>query len=348
MKNRGLRISCMAVLMLSLVLSGCSKTTDKKTDSKASAAATTAASAEKGKFVPEKPVTMMVGFTPGGSTDLLARAIEKVWSMYCPQQVLLVNKSGAGGVEGATFVARSKPDGYTLLLGYGSSPELVTPHLQKMEYDPFKDLTGVARISIHSLAVLVKADSPYKTIADVVAWAKKENKPVTAAVSVNAGVSDITVRGIGKVTGIQVTPVPHSGSAGAINTLLGGNTIIGSGHPCEIVPQLKAGKLRPIGMATKERDPVLPDVPTLYEQGIPFHIWGSVKGIAVNPQTPKEIKDYYAELFKKICEDKDFIKAMNDMGQPIQYQGTDDFNKFMKQAYEDYAKTIKDLDIKLQ
>lgn len=213
MKNKFSRISCMAmaVLMLTLITSGCSKTTDTKTDANANTTTTTStAAADKGKFLPTKPVTMMIPYTAGGSTDLLARAIEKVWTKYCPEQVLLVNKSGAGGMEGDLFVARSKPDGYTILLGYGSSPELVTPHLQKLEYDPFKDLAPVSLISIHSLAILAQADSPYKTIADVVAWAKKENKTVTAAVSVNAGLSDITVRGIGKVTGINVTPVPHS------------------------------------------------------------------------------------------------------------------------------------------
>ena len=97
-------------------------------------------------FKPEKPITLVVPFAAGGSSDLLARAVEQVWSKYCPQPVQIVNKTGGGGIEGAAFVARAKPDGYTLVLGYGSGHDLVMPHIQKVDYDPFRDLAPVARV----------------------------------------------------------------------------------------------------------------------------------------------------------------------------------------------------------
>lgn len=303
-----------------------------------------AIAAEKGKF-PEKPITMIVPFSPGGSSDLLARAVEKVWSKYSPQQLLVVNKPGGGGVEGATFVARSKPDGYTIVIGYGSGHDLVMPHIQKVEYDPFKDLVPVARLSIHTVLVAVPANSPFNSMKDIVEWAKKGNKPVTAAVSTTAGAVDLVMRGIGKVAGINVVPVPHAGGSQAITTLVGGQTVMGGGHPAEIISQLKAGRIKPIAIASPERDPDLKDVPTLIEQGINFYTWGSVKGVAVPVGTPKEIIDYYADLFKKISQDPDFKKAMADMLQPVQYQGPEDFAKFMKQAYNDYGKLIKELDL---
>lgn len=294
-------------------------------------------------FKPEKAVTLVVPYAAGGSSDMLARAVEKVWSKYSPQPVQIVNKTGGGGVEGAAFVARAKPDGYTLVLGYGSGCDLVMPHLQKVDYDPFRDLAPVARLSIHSVVVLVPENSPFNSVKDIVDWAKKENKPVTASVSTTAGSVDIVMRGIGQSAGITVTPIPHAGGSQSMTTLMGGQTIMGGNHPAEVVGPLKANRVRAIGIATPERDPALPNIPTLKEQGVNFYTWGSVKGIAAPKNTPKEVIDYYSDLFKKISEDPDFKKAMQDMLQPVQYQNAEQFGAFIKQAYDDYGKLVKDL-----
>ena len=323
----------VVVLISMIVITGCGKT--PAADPKKSAAAPA--------FKPEKSVTLIVPFAAGGSSDMLARAVEKVWSKYCPQPVQIVNKPGGGGVEGAAFVGRAKPDGYTLVLGYGSGHDLVMPHLQKIEYDPFRDLVAVARLSMHSVVVLVPEKSPFKTMKDVVDWAKKENKPVTASVSTTAGAVDLVMRGIGKSTGIKVTPIPHAGGSQSLTTLVGGQTTIGGGHPAEVISQLKAGRVRGIAIATPERDPAMPDVPTLKEQGINFYTWGSVKGIAAPKGTPKEIVDYYSDLFKKISEDPEYKTIMASMLQPVQYQNAADFTAFMKQAYADYGKLIDEL-----
>jgi tripartite-type tricarboxylate transporter receptor subunit TctC len=323
----------VVALISMMVLAGCGKT--PAADSKKPAAAAA--------FKPEKSVTIVVPMAAGGSTDMLARAVEKVWSKYCPQPVQIVNKPGGGGLEGATFVSRAKPDGYTLELGYGSGHDLVMPHLQKIEYDPFRDLVAVARLSNHSVVVLVPEKSPFKTLKEVVDWSKKENKPVTASVSVTAGAVDLVMRGIGKSTGITVTPIPHAGGSQSLTTLVGGQTTIGGGHPAEVISQLKAGRVRAIGIATPERDPALPDVPTLKEQGINFYTWGSVKGIAAPKGTSKEIVDYYSDLFKKITDDAEFKKIMADMLQPVQYQNATDFAAFMKSASADYSKLINEL-----
>lgn len=339
MKSKFLRISFVGVIVLSLVLSGCGQ----KSVTTTPANPETKTAEQVKKFVPASPITMVTPAGPGGSTDMLARAVEKVWNKYCPQPLQILNKGGAAGLEGATTVARAKPDGYTLEIGYGSGPDLTMPHVQKTDYDPFKDVVAVSRLSVHTVAVVVPESSPFKSVSDVVNWAKKENKPVTCAVSNAASPLDIAAKGIGKIAGITVTTVPHSGGAQAITTLIGGNTMIGTGHPAEILSQIKAGKVRPIGVSTPERDPYLKDVPTLIEQGINLHVWGSVKGVAAPAGTPKEIISYYSDLFKKISEDADFKKAMTDMGQPVMYQNTDDFAKFMKTAYDDYGKLIKDL-----
>jgi tripartite-type tricarboxylate transporter receptor subunit TctC len=297
---------------------------------------------------PSKPINVIVPFSAGGSTDLLARAVEKIWPKYSPQPMVIVNKPGGGGVVGTEFVVRSKPDGYTLFLGYGSGHDVVMPHLQKMPYDPYKDLVAVARLSIHSVVICTGAKSEFNSIKDMVAWAKKEGKPVTSSVSTKAGAVDISITALGKEAGINIVTVPFAGGADAVTTLAGGHVMIGGGHPSEVMPHIKAGRFKPLAVALPERDASLPNVPTLKEQGINVYTWGSIKGVAAPSATPKEVVDYLDATFKKVCGDDEFKKMMVDLDQPIMYQNSADFTKFLQQAYGDYGKLIKDLNISIQ
>jgi tripartite-type tricarboxylate transporter receptor subunit TctC len=295
---------------------------------------------------PTKPIQVIVPFTAGGSSDLTARTVEKYWTKYSPQPWLIVNKPGAGGVLGEEFVVRSKPDGYTIYVGQGSGHDFVMPHLQKMPFDPMKDIAPVARLSIHSIVICVSGKSPIRSMKDVIDYANKGNK-VTAAVSTAAGSVDLVMRAISKRANIPITTVPFAGGADATTALAGGHLVIGGGHPSEVLPHIKAGRFRPIGVALDKRDETLPNVPTLKEQGINVATWGSVKGVAVPLNTPPEIIEYIASTLKKVCEDKDFKKTMASIGQPVDYLNTKDWTAFMQRAYKDYGDLIKELDIKI-
>jgi len=295
---------------------------------------------------PTKPIQVIVPFSAGGSSDLTARTVEKFWTKYSPQPWLIVNKPGAGGVLGEEYVVRAKPDGYTIYVGQGSGHDLVMPHLQKMPFDPLKDITPVARLSIHSVVVCVSGKSEFKSMKDVIEYAKKGNK-VTAAVSTAAGSVDLVMRAISKRTGIPITTVPFAGGADAVTALAGGHLTIGGGHPSEVWPHIKSGRFRPIGVALDKRDGTLPNVPTLKEQGINVSTWGSVKGVAVPNGTPPEVVEYLAATLKKVSEDAGFKKTMAQIGQPINYLGTKDWAAFMQQASKDYGDLIKELGIKL-
>ena len=295
---------------------------------------------------PTKPIQVIVPFSAGGSSDLTARTVEKFWTKYSPQPWLVINKPGAGGVLGEEYVVRSKPDGYTIYVGQGSGHDLVMPHLQKMPFDPLKDITPVARLSIHSIVICVSGKSPLKSMKDVIDYANKGNK-VTAAVSTAAGSVDLVMRAISKRAGIPITTVPFAGGADSTTALAGGHLTIGGGHPSEVLPHIKAGRFRPIGVALDKRDSTLPNVPTLKEQGINVATWGSVKGVAVPNGTPPEVVEYLAATLKKVSEDAGFKKTMAQIGQPIDYLGTKDWAAFMQQAYKDYGDLIKELGIKL-
>lgn len=296
---------------------------------------------------PSKPITAIVPMAAGGSSDLMARAIEKFWTKYSPQPLVIVNKPGGGGVVGTEQVVRSRPDGYMLYIGYGSGHDVVMPSLQKMPYDPLKDLIAVARVSIHSVVIVTGAKSPFNSIKDVVEYSKKEGKPVTTAVSVKAGAVDIALTAFGKAAGVNIVTVPFSGGAEATTALAGGHLMIGGGHPSEVIPHIKSGRFKPLAVVLPQRDPTLPNVPTLKEQGIDVATWGSIKGVAAPAGTPKEVVKYIEGTIKKICNDPEFQKTMATLSQPVMYQGSEEFAKFMRQATADYAKLIKQLNIKI-
>jgi tripartite-type tricarboxylate transporter receptor subunit TctC len=294
---------------------------------------------------PSKTITGVVPQAPGGSTDLLARAVEKFWTKYSPQPLIVVDKPGGGGVIGTEGVVRSKPDGYTMYIGYGSGNDIVMPWLQKMPFDPLKDLIPVARLSVHSVVIVTGANSQFKSIKDIIAWSKKEGKPITTAVAAKAGAVDIALTAFGKAAGVNIATVPFSGGAEATTALAGGHLMIGGGHPSEVIPHIKAGRFKALAVVTPQRDPELPNVPTLIEEGINVHTWGAVKGIAVPAGTPKEIVKYIEDIIKKICIDPEFQQTMKNIDQPIMYQNSADFTKFIKQASDDYGKLIKQLNI---
>ncbi len=297
---------------------------------------------------PSKPVSGIVPASAGGSTDLMSRAIEKVWPKYSPQPLVVVNKPGGAGVVATEFVVRSKPDGYTLYLGYGSGHDIVMPHLQKMPYDPYKDLIPIARVSVHSVVVVTGAKSEFKSLSDMIAWSKKENKPITTSVSMKAGAQDITITAIAKAAGVNIVTVPFAGGADAVTALAGGHVMLGAGHPSEVAPHIKAGRFKPLAIALPERDPSLPDIPTLKEQGINVSTWGSVKGVGAPAGTPKEVVVYLETTLKKICEDPEFKKTMADLNQPVMYLNGADFGKFLQEAHADYGRLIKELNITIQ
>ena len=296
---------------------------------------------------PTKAIELVVPFAAGGSTDVLARLVAKYAPKYFDKPLVVVNKPGGGGITGTEGVVRSKPDGYSLFVGYGSGHDLVTPHFQKMPYDTFNDLVSVCRLSIHSIVVIIRGDAPYKTMKELVEWGKKKDQ-VTASVSTRAGSVDITFQAVAKATGLKLVTVPFRGGAESVTAIVGGQTDCGGNHPSEVISHIKAKRLIPIAVALENRDPAIPDVPTFKELGYNVVAVGSVKGVAAPKGTPPEVVTYLAERFKKVCDAPEFIKSMKDIGQPVMYQGPQEFAKFMKEGFAQYGQMIKEFNIKIQ
>jgi len=159
---------------------------------------------------------------------------------------------------------------------------------------------------------------------------------------------DITFQAVGKATGMKIVTVPFRGGAESVTAIVGGQTDCGGNHPSEVISHIKAKRLIPIAVALENRDPAVPDVPTFKELGYNVVAVGSVKGVAAPKGTPPEVVRYLAEGFKKVCEDPEFIKAMKDIGQPVMYQGPQEFGQYLKSGFEQYGKMIKEFNIKLE
>jgi len=293
---------------------------------------------------PNKPIQLIVPYGAGGSTDVLARAISQVAPKHFPQPLVVVNKTGGGGIPGRVDVVKSKADGYTLLFGYGSGEDTVVPFQRPLPYDVFKDFEVICRMSVHSIVLAVPANSPYKTLADLVKAGKTKDY-MTASVSTKGASVDITFLLFAKAAGIKVTTIPGSGGSDAITKLVGGHVDFGGGHPSEVLPHMKADRLRGLAVAFEKRDPSVADVPTFKESGYDVVTAGSVKGVAAPKGTPKEITSYLEKKFKEIADDAEFQKIMKDIGQPVMYQNAEEYKVWFKQAYDQFGALLKTLNI---
>jgi len=153
---------------------------------------------------------------------------------------------------------------------------------------------------------------------------------------------------VGKATGLHIVTVPFRGGAESVTAIVGGQTDCGGNHPSEIISHIKARRLIPIAVALDNRDPAIPDVPTFKELGYNVVSVGSVKGVAAPKGTPPEALGYLSERFKKVCDDPEFVKSMKDIGQPVMYQGPQEFGKFMKDGFAQFGQMIKEFNIKLE
>jgi tripartite-type tricarboxylate transporter receptor subunit TctC len=295
---------------------------------------------------PDRPIQIVIPYSPGGSTDLLARTMGKVAPKYIPTPWMVVNKPGGSGMPGRLDVLRAKPDGYSVVFGYGSGEDTVLPHLRQLPLDPYKDFEPVCRVSVHTLALVAPANKPWQTVDELVKWVKSQGSAI-AAVGTKGGSADITMTAFSKAANINVTNVPGVGGADAATSLAGGHADFGVLHPSELLPHYKAGRLRLYAVAYEERDPTLP-APTLKELGYNVATAGSVKGMAVAKGTPKEIVGYLEEKCKAITEDAEFRQTMKEIGQPVMFMPGQEYLAWLKKVHEQYGQLIKTLGIEVK
>ena len=242
---------------------------------------------------PTRPVTIIVPFVAGGNTDMMARLAAERLSAKFGQPFVIENRGGAGGVTGAAQVARSAPDGYTFLFGAGSQLVLA-PLLQKVSYDPDKDLIPITEFGTGPQILGVKGDMPVNTLQEFIDYAKARPGKLTYA---GVGMQTVTAIAAGVLiarTGLEMTLVPYKGGVQAVGDLLAGHVDMYFGNASEMLPHLNGGKIKLLAVATPSRIPQAPDLPAVAET-FPGFQFGSWNGFMAPAGTPKEIIDKLVE-----------------------------------------------------
>jgi tripartite-type tricarboxylate transporter receptor subunit TctC len=217
---------------------------------------------------PSKPVHLLVPFPPGGAVDIVARTISDELSRLWGQSIVVENRPGAGGTLAAAAAARAAPDGYTLILV--ASGHAIVPYLYPdLAYDPLRDFTPISLVGSSPNMLLVRADSRLKSVTDVLATARQKPGALSYGYSGNGTSPHLAGELLKYMTKVEITPVPYKGGAPVLNDLLGGHIPMSFNNIPESIGHVRAGTLRPLGVTTAVRSPVLPDVPTIAESGLP-------------------------------------------------------------------------------
>ena len=278
---------------------------------------------------PSRPVTLIVPFPPGGVADIVGRPVAEAMGRHLNAPVVIENKAGAGGGIGMGFVARAKPDGSTLLLALSSisilpEADKITGRAPMYQLNQF---VPIARFTADPTVLAVRADSPWKTLAEFVADARKRPGTISYGSSGNYGTMHVPMEMFATSAGITLLHVPYTGAGPAVVSLLGGNIDAISSGPSTVVQHVKAGKLRVLASWGDKRLTSLPEVPTLTESGfaVVFTQWTA---LFVPAGTPEPAIAKLREAARATVADQRFIAALATVETPIQYLDAPDLQRF--------------------
>jgi tripartite-type tricarboxylate transporter receptor subunit TctC len=298
--------------------------------------------AEGADVYPSRPIQVIVPFPPGGVADLVARPLAAGLEKTFNQPVAVVNKPGAAGAVGMQSAAVSKPDGYTLLSALVSIS--VIPEVDELFGRPKtykrEDFAPVALLSADPMIVVVRKDSPFKSMADIAAEAKRRPGEIMYSSSGLYGGSHVPTEMWAHAAGIKMRHIPTLGGGPSQTALLGGHVDILFGVPMIAHGQIKSGDLRPLAVSSVKRLSAYPEVPTLKELGydVEYYIWC---GLFAPQATPQEALKILREAVKNVVATPEFKNAMEKMNTPIDYRDADDFKKFWDADAERLIKIIR-------
>ena len=278
---------------------------------------------------PSKPVTMVVAFPPGGVADIVGRPLAASMEKTLKQPVVVMNRPGAGGATGTASVAKAAPDGYTILMALSSiSIFPVSDRINgKAPSYEMREFAPVALVTADPTVLVVRADGPYKTLADFVAAAKANPGKINYSSSGVYGTLHVAMEIFANAAGIKLFHVPYQGGGPAVAALLGGQVEALASGPAAAVGQIKGGKMRALAGWGEMRLALMPDVPTFKERGYEaeFYIWS---GVVAPAATPAPILAKLREAVREAANSAEFKSAMEKVSTPVSYLDAPDFRKY--------------------
>jgi tripartite-type tricarboxylate transporter receptor subunit TctC len=290
---------------------------------------------------PQRPITLVVPTPPGGSTDFTARLIAEPLTRALGQSIIVDNKPGASGNIGNQFVARSKPDGYTLLMAY-SGYQVGNPHLFKdAGWEPIKDFVPVAMVTRAPQVVAIHHALPVNTLQELVAYAKKNPGKLNYASSGNGSIQHIAGELFKQLTGTFITHIPYRGSGPAVQDLLAGTVDLHITTPASVVAHIKSGRLRALAVTSPKRLTSLPDVPTATEAGLKGYDLDSWFALYAPAGTPAAVVQQINAEVNKILQSPEVRKKAEDSGTAVEAMTPVQLGEFTRKELDYWGNVIK-------
>jgi tripartite-type tricarboxylate transporter receptor subunit TctC len=290
---------------------------------------------------PERPIRIVVPFAPGGFTDVAARILQKELGASIGQPVIVENKPGAGSTIGTAEVAKAKPDGYTLVMV--STTHVISPHLYKqMQYDALKDFTPVTRLAEGPYVLVVHPSLPVRSVAELVALAKKEPGRIDYASSGNGSAQHLVGALFTRMSGAELNHIPYKGSNQAMSDVLGGQVKVSFVGVPNALPALASGKLRALGVTTPKRYPDLPDVPTIAEAGVPGYEATVWLGLLAPPGTPREVVQRLNAEVVRVLAAPEAKRLMASAGVEVATSSPEEFGRLLQSEFERWGKVVRE------
>ena len=310
----------------------------------AALAAFTAIPATAQSTWPNKPITLVVPYAPGGTADALARVLAQHLGTRLKVSVVVLNKAGASGVIGAASVAQAPADGYTVL--YDATPLSINPHLQKLPFDAAKDLQPVALVGVTPMLVVVPKNSPYNTLQELIAAAAKASGKLTFCSGGQGTVQYMGAELFNQGVGIKMLHVPYRAGGLALQAILAGEVDMGFFNLPALSSHIKGGALKPLAITSAKRNPLFPNVPAISEAGVKNYEVYEWNGMFVPSTTPAEIVTRLNTAVREVLAMPEVKARFDALGSEIVGSQPDEFRKRLAAESARWAETIKAAGIK--
>ncbi|HEY6864388.1 MAG TPA: tripartite tricarboxylate transporter substrate binding protein [Burkholderiales bacterium] len=291
---------------------------------------------------PQKPVRFVVGFTPGGPSDILARALGQKLADTWRSQVVVENRPGAGGNVAAEAVARAPADGYTWLLGNNSILATNRSLYRSLAYDPEKDFAPVALVAIQPNILVVNPQLPVRSVRELIALAKSKPGQLNYASSGSGAAAHLAAELFKAMTGVDMVHVPYKGAQPALTDVIAGQAQLMFATSASVIPYIRAGRLRALAVTTARRSPSVPDLPTVAEAGVPGFEAITWHGVVVPAATPAALVERLNRDIVAALGERDLRERLESLGAEVASGTPSDFAQYIAAEIPKWSKVVKD------